>query len=127
MNFVGPVEEIRWRMPVGVHGIAGSNPAPSASPKRGLGISRRLLSPVRKACGECRRNYIESLGPVRLRGTLCGALVQRKNNDVVSPSLVAAGLRAGFIEKRGECRRNYNGSRFESGLPNDLFGAVAQW
>lgn len=56
-----------WRMPAGVHGPTGSNPVPGLPARVDWEISRQLLSPVRKTCGECRRNYMTLWAPVRLR------------------------------------------------------------
>ena len=65
-SFVGPFGGC-WRMPAGVHGPSGSNPVLGLPTKVDWEISRQLLSPVRKTCGECRGNYMTLWDPVRLR------------------------------------------------------------
>ncbi len=54
---VGPLNG-SWRMPVGVHGKAGFDIRSGATRK----LSPILVASV-KACGECRRNYINLTVP----------------------------------------------------------------
>ncbi len=61
-----PLQSFGWRMPVGVHGKAGSTPVPGSLSKVDWGA---LVNDCRQrgACGECRRNYMALWAPVRLR------------------------------------------------------------
>ena len=67
-----------WRMPAGVHGVV--------TPASQAGFSRQPLSPARKVCGECRRNYIQDL---RVPGSspgraFAGAVAQRAEHQTRS-------------------------------------------
>ena len=60
------LQSFGWRMPLGVHGKAGSTPVPGSLSKVDWGA---LVNDCRQrgACGECRRNYMALWAPVRLR------------------------------------------------------------
>ena len=102
-SFVGPFGGC-WRMPAGVHGPSGSNPVLDLPTKVDWEISRQLLSPVRKTCGECRGNYMTLWDPVRLRAAAPelrwsnGRTTMRRFSARLSPQ---AGVSVAFLVDGG--------------------------